>query len=157
MRITFSRIVAALFLAVGGALTGLTAFGLVVADVVVRSGRVSILPADAGMLHDLVTAAPVVGAFGLVAFVSAIVLLADSRRARAIGAIVSATGTVIGLGLVALVFAATGPFASMPSDRFVDGLGIVGTYVAFNLVALVALVADRSAKPASPATAATVA
>lgn len=143
MRITFSRLIAALVLAVGGALTGLTAFGLAVADVFVRSGRVPVLPADAGMLHDMAAVAPIVGALGVVAVVAAFVLVVDARRARAIGLGVSVAGVAVGLGLVALVLSAAGPFASMPSDRVLDGIGIVGSYAAFHLVALAALVVDR--------------
>jgi hypothetical protein len=153
MRITFARLIAAIVLAVGGALTALTAFGLGIADVVVGSGRFAVLPAGARMLHDMAATAPVVGALGVVAFVTALILVVDARRARAIGLVVSVAGTAIGLGLVALVIAATGPFASMPSDRVVDGLGIVGSYAAFHLVALVALAVDRPAKSAPPVTA----
>jgi hypothetical protein len=143
MGITFPRLVAAIILTVGGAMTGLTAFALSMADVVVRSGRVAVLPADARMLHDLAAAAPAIGALGAVAFVTGIILVMGAGRARALAAVIAAAGVAVGIGLVALVLSAAGPFASMPSDRVVDGLGIVGTYAAFNLAALAALAFDR--------------
>ena len=143
MRSTFSRLLAAIILGVGGAMTGLTGFGIAVAEIVVRSGRVPVLPAEERMLHDLAAAAPIVGVLGLVAFVTAIVLPVDASRARSIGIVVSAAGSAVGLALVALALSATGPFASTPSDRVLDGLGIVGTYAAFHVVALIALVLDR--------------
>ena len=154
MHITFSRLVAAISLAVGGALTGLTAFGLSVADVVVRSGRVQVLEADARTVHDLAAGTPFVGALGVVAFVAAVVLVTQASRARAIGIVVAAAGVAIAVGLAALVLSAAGPFAALPSERVVDGLGIVGTYAAFNLVALFGLVVDRGSQPTSTAVAA---
>jgi len=154
MHITFSRLVAAISLAVGGALTGLTAFGLSVAGVVVGSGRVQVLAADAKTIHEMSALAPVVGALGVLAFVAAVLLSTQASRARATGIAVAAAGVAVAAGLAGLVLSAAGPFAALPSDRVVDGLGIVGTYAAFNLVALIGLIADRGVRPTTGASAA---
>lgn len=61
MSLSFPRLAAAVSLGIGGALTALTAFGLIVADVVIRSDRFDVTPADATALARMTLGAPVVG------------------------------------------------------------------------------------------------
>ena len=144
MRLSFPRLFAAVSLGIGGALTGLTGFGLAVADVVVRSGRFAVTSADAAALSQLTLVAPVVVVFGAVAVVSAMALLVGTGRSRALGLVISGVGIGIGAVLMGLLLLAQGPFARLPSDRALDGIEIIGTFALFNLVSFVALVVDRA-------------
>jgi hypothetical protein len=143
MSLSFPRLAAAVSLGIGGALTALTAFGLIVADVVIRSDRFDVTPADATALARMTLGAPVVAAFGAAAVITALALLAGARRSRPIGLAVSGIGIAIGVGLIALLLLAQGPFAVLPSDRALDGIEILGSFAVFNLVAFIALVVDR--------------
>ena len=150
MSLSFARLFAAISLGIGGALTGLTGFGLAVADVVVRSGRFAVTSADAAALSQLTLVAPIVVVFGAVAVVSAIALLARTGRSREVGLAVSGVGIGIGAVLIGLLLLAQGPFASLPSDRALDGIEILGTFALFNLVSFVALVVDRPKRVRTP-------
>ena len=80
MTSSFPRFLAGLILVAGGALTGLTAFGIVVARWAIDLKDIAISAADSALLDDMVALTPFVGAFALVAVIVGFALLIDHPR-----------------------------------------------------------------------------
>ena len=151
MTISAPRFAAAGLLFAGGAAVGLTAFAIVVARVVIAAGvPVAINPADVALLDDLVQVMPFVGAFAVASIVAGSALLNASSWADRLATTVSAGAVVVALLAMTLLILGSDPFAAVPSNRALDGLGILGTFAALYGAVVVALALDG--KPALRAT-----
>ncbi len=146
MTISFSRLTAAALLLLAGVIVALTAFGIVVARVVVAAGLPPVVtPADVALLDDLAQLAPFVGAFAVASIVAAVGLVSGSSWADRIATIVSAAAVGAGLFGIALLILGHDPFAAVQSGRALDGVGIFGAFSLLYGAVIVALAFD--AKP----------
>jgi len=145
MTSSFSRFLAGLILVAGGALTGLTAFGIVVARWAIDLKDIAISASDAALLDDMVALTPFVGAFGLVAVIVGFALLIDHPKADVAALAVAGSATAVGLAGLALLVLGNDPFAAVPSDQGLEGLQIVGTFTAIFAAVVVAVVVARAA------------
>ena len=145
MTSSFPRFLAGLILVAGGALTGLTAFGIVVARWAIDLKDIAISASDAALLDDMVALTPFVGAFGLVAVIAGFALLIDHPKADVAALAVAGSATAVGLAGLALLVLGNDPFAAVPSDQGLEGLQIVGTFTAIFAAVVVAVVVARAA------------
>jgi hypothetical protein len=144
---SYPRFAAAGLLFAGGALVGLFAFAVVVARVLIAVGvPVAIKPIDVALLDDLVQVMPFVGAFAAASIVAGSAILNASSWADRLARTVSAGAVSVGLLFVVLLILGQDPFAAVPSNRALDGLGILGTFAALYGAVIVALAFDG--KPA---------
>ena len=151
MTASIPRFAAAGLLFAGGAAVALSAFAIVVARVVIAVGLpVAIEPADVALLDDLVLVMPFVGAFAVASIVAGSALLNGTSWADRLATTVSAAAVVTGLLAMLLLIVGQDPFAAVPSNRALDGLGILGTFAALYGAVVVALALDG--KPALRAT-----
>lgn len=135
-----SRRLAAILLLGGGMVVGATIFAIVVTKILVDAG-LSVRPADAAMLDDLIPLLPLIGGFAATSLIAAVGLLLG--RAWADGLAVVTASVAVAIGTVGLLLIALGadPFASTVTSRSTaDGFGIVGLYTVVYL-AVFALVA----------------
>jgi hypothetical protein len=152
MSLSFPRLFAATLLAVGAVATGLIAFGLAVADVVISTGRFPVRPVDAATLDSMASGALPLGIFALVGLVAAIALVLGTPRSKALALVVAGIGVVIGVAGIGAVLLASGPFATLPSTRALDGIELIGTFALIQLVAFFAVLFDRQGtRAAGPA------
>jgi hypothetical protein len=152
MSLSFPRLFAAILLAVGAVATALIAFGLAVADVVISTGRFVVPPADAATLDSLASGAVPLGLFAVFGVVAAIALVLGTPHSKALALIVAGTGVAIGVAALAALLLASGPFATMPSTRVLDGIEMIGAFALIHLVAFIAVLFDRQgARAAGPA------
>jgi hypothetical protein len=152
MSLTFPRLFAAIVLAVGAVATALIAFALAVADAVISTGRFSVRPVDAATADSLASGALPLGIFAIVGFVAAIALLLGTPRSRTFALVVAGIGVVIGVVAIAAILLASGPFATLPSTRVLDGIELLGTFSLIHLVAFIATLFDRQGtRAAGPA------
>jgi hypothetical protein len=153
--ISFPRLAAAAVLFVGGAVVAISAFGIVVARIVIASGfPVAISPADIALLDDVAQLMPFVGAFAVANIVAGIALVGGSAWADRLATSVAAAAVGIGSFAMILVFLGQDTFAAVASDRALDGLGILGTFVALYGAVLVALALDGTSVERAPTQAA---
>ncbi len=146
MTISFPRLAAATLLFVGGAVVAISAFGIVVARIVIASGvPVAISPADIALLDDVAQLTPFVGAFAVANVVAGIALVGGSAWADRLATSVAAAAVGIGAFAMVLVILGHDPVAAVASDRALDGLGILGTFVALYGAVIVALALDGKA------------
>ncbi len=144
MTSSFPRFLAGLILVAGGALTGLTAFGIVVARWAIDLKDIAITAADSALLDDMVALTPFVGAFALVAVIVGFALLIDHPKADVAALAVAGSATAAGLAGLALLILGNDPFAAVPSDQALEGLQIVGTFTAIFAAVVVAVVVARA-------------
>ena len=144
MTSSFPRFLAGLILVAGGAVTGLTAFGIVVARWAIDLKDIAITASDAALLDDMVALTPFVGAFGLVAVIVGFALLIDHPKADVAALAVAGSATAVGLAGLALLVLGNDPFAAVPSDQGLEGLQIVGTFTAIFAAVVVAVVVARA-------------
>ncbi len=151
MTISFSRITAAALLLVAGVVVALTAFGIVVARLVVAAGLPpAVTPTDIALLDDLAQLTPFVGAFAVASIVAAVGLASGSPWANRLATIVSAAAVGAGLFGITLLILGHDPFAAVQSGRAVDGIGIVGAFSLLYGAVVIALAFDG--KPVTRAT-----
>jgi hypothetical protein len=149
--ISFSRLTAATLLLVAGVIVALTAFGVVVARLVVAAGLPpAVTPSDVALLDDLAQLAPFVGAFAVASIVAAVGLVSGSTWADRVATIVSAAAVGAGLFGIALLILGNDPFAAVQSGRTLDGVGIFGAFSILYGAVIVALAFD--AKPVTRVT-----
>jgi hypothetical protein len=158
MTTSFPRFLAGLFLVAGGAMTGLTAFGIAMARWAIDMKDIAISAADSSLLDDMVALTPFVGGFALVAVIVGFGLIVAHPKADIAALAVAGAATAVGLAGLVLLILGNDPFAAVPSDRAIDGLQIVGTFTAIFAAVVVAIVVahatgDRqtSAPPAGAA------
>ena len=144
MTSSFPRFLAGLILVAGGALTGLTAFGISMARWALSTTTVAISASDSALLDDMVALTPFVGAFALVAVIVGIALLIEHPNADIAALAVAGSATAIGIAGLALLVLGNDPFTAVPSDRALDGLQIVGTFTAIFAAVVVAVVVARA-------------
>jgi hypothetical protein len=73
-------------------------------------------------------------------------------RSKALATIVSTVGVVIGVASPGALLLASGPFATLPSTRVLDGIELIGAFTVIHLVALIAVLFDHPGTlPVSPA------
>jgi hypothetical protein len=152
MSLSFPRLFAAILLAVGAVATGLIAFALAVADAVISTGLLAIRPVDAATADSLASGALPLGIFAIFSFVAAIALLLGTPRSRTFALVVAGVGVLIGAVAIGAVLLASGPFATLPSTRVLDGIELIGTFALIHLVAFIATLFDRQGtRAAGPA------
>lgn len=144
MAIHLARGIAAILLLASSALVGLTALALVIARSVVDAGFVIVTPADAALLADVAAVAPFGAGFAVLSFGAAIALFIGAREARLLAGVIAVGAVVIGVIGLGLLLLGRDPFADLASDRALDGIGIVGTFIVVHVAAAVALLFDRT-------------
>lgn len=139
-----ARVVASLALLAGGFIVGVSVLAIVLAKVLVDAGM-TIRPADAALLGDLVPVMPFVGGFAVASLIAGVGVLAGQARADSIAmgtSIVAVVSGVLGLVLIAV---GRDPFASTSGARSsADGLEIVGAFTLIYLIVLVAMAATQT-------------
>jgi hypothetical protein len=129
-----SHLFSAAILALGGALTGITALALVVAKGVIATGipGISVKPQDAALLDDLVAVLPFIVTFAGLNLAAAIGLLVGRGWAVATAGWVATVAVAVGLLAIVLVIAGNGGAADP------DGLSIVSVFVSLYAAAALA-------------------
>ena len=151
MTISFPRLTAATLLLVGGSIVALSAFAILVARFAIAVGmRTPATTAELALLDDLIAVAPFVGAFGVASLVAAIALLVGSPWADRLATTLAAAAVVLGLFGVTLLLLGNDPFAAVPSDRALDGIGIMGAFAGLYGAVIVALALDGTALVIAP-------
>jgi hypothetical protein len=146
-----SRVVASLLLLAGGFVVGVSVLAIGLARVLVEAGM-TIRPADAALLADLIPVLPFVAGFALVSIAAGLGLIAGQDRAENLGIGAAAVAVVVGGLVLALIIIGRDPFASTESAKTTaDGIAIVGTFTVTYVAVMVALGAARLRKPASSA------
>jgi hypothetical protein len=64
-------------------------------------------------------------------------------RSKTLATVVATIGVVVGIATIGTLMLASGPFATLPSMRVLDGIELIGTFTVVNLIALVAVLFDR--------------
>lgn len=155
MTISFPRLTAAALLLVGGGIVALSAFGIVVARIAIAAGiPASVTANDVALLDDLVQLVPFVGAFAVASLVAAVGLAVGSSWADRLGTTLATAAVGIGLFGMTLLILGHDPFSAVPSDRALDGLGILGAFAVLYGAVIVALGLDGRAITRSPSLAA---
>ena len=139
---SFPRITAAIFLGVGAVATALVAFALAVADIVIATGRFPARP-GAATAHSLASGTLPLGVFAVFGLIAAIALVLRTPRSKTLATVVATIGVVTGIATIGALMLASGPFATLPSTRVLDGIELIGTFTVVNLIALVAVLFDR--------------
>lgn len=151
MTISLPRLTAATLLLVGGSIVAISAFSIAVARIVIAAGlRVPVTPADIALLDDLVQVVPFVGAFAIANLVAGIALVVGSPWADRLASTLAAVAVGIGLFGMILLILGHDPFAAVPSDHALDGIGITGTFAALYGAVVVALALDGKALVKAP-------
>jgi hypothetical protein len=149
--ISFLRLTAATLLLVGGSIVALSAFAIVVARIVIAAGlRVPATPAELALLDDLVQVMPFVGAFAIANLVAAIALVVGSPWADRLASTLAAAAVGIGLFGIILLILGHDPFAAVPSDHALDGIGIMGAFASLYGAVIVALTLDGTSVVRAP-------
>jgi len=151
MTISFPRMTAAALLFAGGGIVALSALGIVVARMAIAVGLPApVMANDVALLDDLVQVMPFVGAFAVASIVAAVGLVAESSWADRLGTTLAAAALGIGLFGMILLILGHDPFATVPSDKALDGLGILGAFAALYGTVIVALGLDGRVITRSP-------
>jgi hypothetical protein len=153
MSLSFPRLFAAIVLATGAIATALIAFALAVADLVISTAAIPVRPGDAATAHSLAAGTVPLGVFAVFGLAAAAALALRTPRSKTFATFVAAIGVVIGVATAAALIVATGPFATLPSTRVLDGIELIGTFAVIQLVALIALAFDRESTLVSSAAA----
>ena len=133
-----SRAIAAVLLAGGGFVIGVTVLAIVLAKILVDAGLPGVRPEDKAVLDDLIPLLPLIGAFAVVNIVAAVGLLLE--RGWAAGLAVAAALVAVAIGATGLILLALGadPFASPSTGRSsADGFGIVGLFTILYVAVIV--------------------
>lgn len=140
---SFPRLFAAIVLAVGAIATALIAFALAVADIVISTARIPVRPGDAATAHSLAGGTLPLGVFAVFALAAAVALALRTPRSKTFATVVATIGVVLGIATLGALMIASGPFATLPSTRVLDGIGLIGAFTVINLVALIAMLFDQ--------------
>ena len=134
-----SRAIAAVLLASGGFVVGVTVFAIVLTKVLVDGG-LPVRPADVAILDDLIPLLPLIGAFAVVNIMAAVGLVLD--RNWAAGLAVAAALVAVAIGVTGLILLALGsdPLAPTSTGRSsADGFGIVGLFTVLYVAVIVSV------------------
>lgn len=138
-----ARILASLLLLAGGFVVAVSALAIAMARLLVNAGM-TVRPADAALLGDLVPVLPLIAGFAAINLVAAVgILLGKSwGDVTAFGA--SIVAVVIGAVGLVLIVVGRDPIASTStSHSSADGIGIVGVFTVLYVVVIAALVVAR--------------
>jgi hypothetical protein len=132
-----SRAIAAVLLAGGGFVTGVTVLAIVLTKILVDAGLPGVRSADKAVLDDLIPLLPLIGAFAVVNILAAVGLLLERGWAASLAIATALVAIAIGAtGLILLVLGAD-PFASPSTGRSsADGFGIVGLFTVLYLAVI---------------------
>jgi hypothetical protein len=138
-----ARIAASALLLIGGFVVAVSALAIWIAQELVQGGM-TVKPADAALLSDLVAVLPFFVAFAAVNVVAAVGLLTSTEWADSLATSAGTVAVVGGaLGLL-LVVGGRDPFApSVGHAASPDGLGILVVFTGLYALVLVALAAGR--------------
>lgn len=136
-----ARLVASLSLLAGGFVVGVSALAIVFAGVLVNAGM-TIRPADAALLDDLVAVLPFVAGFALLSILAGAGLLAGSETAETVAVGTSIAAVVVGVVGLTLILVGRDPLAGAGTTA--DGLGVAGAFTFVYATVLVALAAART-------------
>ncbi len=134
-----SRAIAAVLLASGGFIIGVTVLAIALTKVLVDGG-LPVRATDAAVLDDLVPMLPLIGAFAVVNIIAAVGLLLD--RSWAAGVAVATALVAVAIGAIGLILLALGsdPLAPASSGRSsADGFGILGLFTVLYVAVIVAV------------------
>jgi hypothetical protein len=134
-----SRAIAAVLLASGGFIIGVTVLAIALTKVLVDGG-LPVRATDAAVLDDLVPLLPLIGAFAVVNIIAAVGLLLD--RSWAAGVAVATALVAVAIGAIGLILLALGsdPLAPASSGRSsADGFGILGLFTVLYVAVIVAV------------------
>jgi len=143
MSIHPARLLASLLLLAGGFVVGVSVLAIAMARLLVNAGM-TVRPADAALLGDLVPVLPLIAGFAAINLVAAVGILLGKGwgDVTAFGAAVVAV--VIGTVGLVLIVVGRDPLASTStSHATADGIGIVGAFTVAYLVVIAALVVAR--------------
>ena len=139
MNIHPSRVVAGVLLVASGFVVAVSALAIALAKILVDAGM-TVRPADAALLGDLVSLLPFIVTFAGMNFVAAVGLLAAKPWAEAIAASTVAVAVTIGAIGLLLVIAGRDPLASgVAAKATADGIGILGAFTLHYLAVIAAL------------------
>jgi hypothetical protein len=138
-----ARIIASLSLLAGGLVVGVSVLAIAFARLLVDAGM-TVQPADAALLDDLIAVSPFVAGFAIASIVAGLGILAGAARAEALAIATSVVALIVGVTGLALIVVGHDPFATTArATATSDGIGIVSAFTAIYLAALVALGATR--------------
>jgi len=153
---SFPRVLAFVMLATVGSVVAISTFALVMARAVVAAGLAPVRAADIALLDDLVPLIPFIAAYGVANLVAALALVTGRPWADRLATAIATISASVGVVAFVLVGLGHDPFSSTSTvSAAADGLGIIGTFVVTNVVAIVALAfagepaADRT-RPVRP-------
>jgi hypothetical protein len=134
-----SRVLASVLLVAGGLVVAVSALAIALAKVLVDAGM-TIRPADAALLGDLMAILPLVITFAAINLLAALGLLVGKDWADRLAFGTAALAVAFGaIGLI-LVVAGRDPFASTVSARTTaDGIGIISAFTILYLAVIVTL------------------
>lgn len=141
---TTHRLIAAIPLLIGGLVVSVSALAVILARILVDAGM-TIRPADAALLADVVAVLPFVIAFAGANLVAAFGLL--SGRAWADGLAFGSAVVAAAVGGLALLLVVVGrdPFAPVGSSGpSADGIGILTSFVVLYLAVILSLLAAHA-------------
>jgi hypothetical protein len=138
-----ARVAASVLLLVGGFVVAVSALAMWIAQALIQGGM-TVKPADAELLSDLVAVLPFFVAFAAVNVLAAIGLLISAEWADSLATSAGTVAVVGGaLGLL-LVVAGRDPFAPSAGHAVSpDGLGILVVFTGLYAIVLLALAAGR--------------
>jgi len=138
-----ARIIASLSLLAGGLVVGVSILAIAFARLLVNAGM-TVQPADAALLDDLIGVLPFVAGFATASIVAGLGVLAGAARAETLAIATSVVALIVGIAGLALIVVGHDPFATTTSaTATADGVGIVGAFTAIYLAALIGLGASR--------------
>jgi hypothetical protein len=138
MGIKPSRAIAAVLLAGGGFVVGVTVLAIVLAKTLVDAGLPGVRAADKAVLDDLIPLLPLIGAFAVVNILAAIGLVLERGWAASLS--IATAMVAVAVGATGLLVIALGgdPFASTSTGHSsADGFGIVGLFTVVYLAVIV--------------------
>jgi hypothetical protein len=144
-----SRVVASVLLIGGGAIVAISALAIAFAKILVDAGM-TVRPADAALLGDLVAVLPLVLFFAGIDVLAAVGLLMGKTWADLMA--YGAATMAVAVGALGLVLIAVGRDAFAPTvttRSTADGLGIVGAFTLLYMAVIVALAVAREPRRAS--------
>jgi hypothetical protein len=143
MNIHPARIVAGVLLVAGGFVVAVSALAIALAKVLVDGGM-TVRPADAALLGDLVAVLPFIVAFAGLNLLAAVGLLAGKSWADGVATATARAAVAVGSIGIIIVVVGRDPFASTASARSnADGLGILTAFTLVYVIVLAALAATR--------------
>lgn len=150
-----SRAIAAVLLAGGGFVVGVTVLAIVLTKILVDAGLPGVRATDKAVLDDLIPLLPLIGAFAVINIVAAVGLLLE--RGWAAGLAVATGLVAVAVGATGLILLALGtdPLASTATGgSSADGFGIVGLFTVLYLAVIATVSTPGWSQRVSPGAAA---